>query len=330
MRRAVAASVMLSGLMALAGCEQPPEKRPATPPAAQAATASGLTPATRDRAQALKDMGKEWLTQLADCTVQLDTDTRQFLGASHQASLDNMKQMWHTCHTIYQSTELLLGVSPQQQTAMKKVRRNIDSPLELPGYVDSIAGYPDSGIVNDTSLTMTEATLRQQQGLTSDDEVALGFEVIAFLIWGEQRFDPQQPERSLKQLTYVAAWDNGRSDLPVSEHPQNRRRLYLQLATSLLKMDSARLLEVWNKGPLPFNETAAKEWQASVLKNGLDLLERYPGNSDVHMALNQWLNQVNATAANQATDGAVTVATDPAQLRDDVQQTINTLLTKQG
>ena len=98
----------------------------------------------------------------------------------------------------------------------------------------------------------------------------------------------------------------------------------------LLKIDSARLLEVWKKGPLPFTEKAALEWQAQVLKNGLDLLERYPGNSDVHMALNQWLSKVTATAANQPTDGAITVATDPAQLRNDVQQAIDSLLTRQG
>ena len=328
MRLAVIA--VTAALLALTGCEQPPETRPAAPATAQPSNGSALTPASRDRALALKQLGEDWLTQLADCTTQLDSDARQFLGASHQAGLDNLKQMWHTCHTLYQATELLLGVSPQQQAAMEKVRSNINSPLELPGFVDSIEGYPGSGIVNDTSLSMTEATLRQQQGLTSDEDVSLGFEVIAFLIWGEQRFNPQVPERHLRELTYAAAWDNGRTDLPVSEHPQNRRRLYLQLATTLLKLDSARLLEVWKKGPLPFNEKAALEWQAQVLKNGLTLLDRYPGNSDVHMALNQWLNHVNATAANQSTDGAITVATDPSQLRDDVKQAIDSLLTKQG
>lgn len=320
----------LLGILALAGCEQPPEKRPAAPATANASNPSPLTPATRERSQALKQLGEDWLTQLADCTVQLDADTRQFLGASHQAGLDNLKQMLHTCHTLYQATELLLGVSPQQQAAMDKVRRNLNSPLELPGFVDSIEGYPGSGIVNDTSLTMSEATLRQQQGMTSAEDVSLGFDVIGFLVWGEQRFNPQVPERPLKDLTYKAAWEDGRTDLPVSEHPQNRRRLYLQLATTLLKLDSARLLEVWKKGPLPFTEKAALEWQAQVLKNGLALLERYPGNSDVHMALNQWLSKVTATAANQPTDGAITVATDPAQLRNDVQQAIDSLLTRQG
>lgn len=319
----------LLGVLALTGCEQP-EKRPAASVTANANQPAPLTPASRERSIALKQLGDYWLTQLADCTVQLDSDTRQFLGASHQASLDNVKQMLHTCHTLYQASELLLGVSPQQQAAMEKVRRNLNSPLSLPGYVDSIQGYPNSGIVHDTALTMSEATLRQQQGLTTAEDVSLGFDVIGFLVYGEQYFNPQVPERRLQELTYKVAWENGRQDLPVSEHPQNRRRLYLQLATTLLKIDSARLLEVWKKGPLPFTEKAALEWQAQVLKNGLDLLERYPGNSDVHMALNQWLSKVTATAANQPTDGAITVATDPAQLRNDVQQAIDSLLTRQG
>lgn len=322
-------AAVLLGMLALAGCEQPPEKRPSASVAANVG-ASPLTPATRERSLALKQLGAYWLTQLTDCTAQLDADTRQFLGASHQAALDNVKQMLHTCHTLYQATELLLGVSPQQQAAMDKVRRNLNSPLALPGYVDSIEGYPGSGIVHDTSLTMTEATLRQQHGLTSEEDVSVGFDVIAFLVYGEHHFNPQVKERTLKELTYKVAWDNGRTDLPVSEHPQNRRRLYLQLATGMLRLDSMRLLDVWNKGPLPFTEKGALEWQAQVLKNGLALLERYPGNSDVHMALNQWLSKVTASAAHQPADGAITVATDPAQLRDDVQQAIAALLTGQG
>ncbi|MDV7390198.1 hypothetical protein RZS08_02540, partial [Arthrospira platensis SPKY1] len=61
----------------------------------------------------------------------------------------------------------------------------------------------------------------------------------------------------------------------------------------------------------------------------LALLEHYPDNSDVSMALSQWLSTTTATAANQPTDGAITVATDPAQLRNDVQQAIK-VLTGQG
>lgn len=326
MRRAL--PLILPCLLALTGCEQP-DKRPVVAPTVQTSVPSPLTPATRARAMALKQTGKEWLTQLVDCTVQLEADTRQFLGASHQAGLDNMKQMLHTCQTLYQASELLLGVTPQQQAAMAKVRRNLASPLTLPGYVDAIQGHPGSGIVHDNTVPMSEAGLRQQQGLTSGDDVSLGFDVVSFLVWGEQYFNPQLPERPLRELTYKVKWDNG-SLQPVNQHPQNRRRLYLQVATSLLKLDSARLLEVWNRGPLPFTEQAARQWQADTLKNGLDLLERYPGNSDVQMALNQWLGRVTASAANQPTDGAITVATDPAQLRDEVQQAINTLLIKQG
>lgn len=323
-------AVLVLSALWLSGCEQPAQQRAPAPAPAAATRAAPLTPASLALAESLKQLGDEWLGQLKDCSVQLETDTKQFLAISNDAGLENVKQLWHTCHTLYQGTELLLGVTPEQQNAMAKVRHNISSPLELPGYVDSIEGYPDSGIVHDTSLAMSEATLREQQGLTAEEDVSIGFDVIAFLIWGEQRFNPQLPERPLKELTYVAGWENGRTDLPVSEHPQNRRRLYLQLATTLLKLDCDRLLTVWRKGPLPRSEKEASAWQLSVLQNGLALLERYPGNSDIHMALSQWLSRVSATAANQSTDGAMTVATDPAQLRDEVQQAINTLLTKQG
>ncbi|MEZ5506624.1 MAG: imelysin family protein [Gammaproteobacteria bacterium] len=260
-----------------------------------------------------------------DCTTLLETDTRQFLAISNDAGLENVKQLWHTCHTLYRATELLLGVTPEQQQAMQRARRNIASPLEMPGYVDSIEGYAGSGIVNDASLTISEANLRQQHGLTSDEDVAIGFDVIAFLVWGEQRFNPQLAPRPLSELTYTAAWENGRTDLPVSEHPQNRRRLYLQLASTLLKLDCSRLLAVWQKGPLPRSEDEARQWKLQTLQNGLALLERYPDNSDVSMALSQWLSTTAATASNQSSDGAITVATDPAELRNNVQQAIKAL-----
>ncbi len=323
-------AVLLLSVLGLTGCEQPAQQRAPVPAPAATTSASPLTPASLALAESLKQLGDEWLNQLKDCTVQLEADTKQFLGTSTAVNLENVKQMLHTCHSQYQGTELLLGVTPEQQAALAKVRHNIASPLEMPGYVDSIEGYPGSGIVHDTSLPMSEATLRDQQGLTAEEDVSIGFDVIAFLVWGEQRFNSQLPERPLKDLSFVGAWENGRTDLPISEHPQNRRRLYLQLATTLLKLDCDRLLAVWRKGPLPRSEKEARDWQLGVLQNGLALLERYPANSDVPMALGQWLSRVSSTAANQSTDGAMTVATDPAQLRDDVQQAINSLLTTRG
>lgn len=326
--RTPAAALVLAALL-VTGCEQPPEQRVTTPPSVSKTNALALTPASQEQTRALKQLGEDWLTQLADCTTQLESDAKQFLAATNDAGLANLKQMWHTCHTLYRATELLLGVTPEQQQAMERARRNIARPLELPGYVDSIQGYAGSGIVNDASLAITEASLREQHGLTSNEDVAIGFEVIAFLVWGEQRFNPQLEPRPLSELTYTAAWENGRSDLPVSEHPQNRRRLYLQLASTLLKLDCSRLLMVWQKGPLPRSEDEARQWKLQTLQNGLALLEHYPDNSDVSMALSQWLSTTTATAANQPTDGAITVATDPAQLRNDVQQAIK-VLTGQG
>ncbi|MEZ5511652.1 MAG: imelysin family protein [Gammaproteobacteria bacterium] len=326
--RSPAAALALAALL-VAGCEQPPEQRVTTPPSVSKTNALPLTPASQEQARNLKQLGQEWLTQLVDCTTLLETDTRQFLAISNDAGLENVKQLWHTCHTLYRATELLLGVTPEQQQAMQRARRNIASPLEMPGYVDSIEGYAGSGIVNDASLTISEANLRQQHGLTSDEDVAIGFDVIAFLVWGEQRFNPQLAPRPLSELTYTAAWENGRTDLPVSEHPQNRRRLYLQLASTLLKLDCSRLLAVWQKGPLPRSEDEARQWKLQTLQNGLALLERYPDNSDVSMALSQWLSTTSATASNQSSDGAITVATDPAELRNNVQQAIKAL-TGQG
>lgn len=323
-------AVALTGFLLLAGCEQPPREGVSAPSPITKPAVQPLSAASQAQVERLKQLGDEWLGQLVDCTTQLEADTRQFLGISNDAGLANMKQLWHTCHSLYQATELLVGLSDPQQQALQKARVNIASPLELPGYIDSIEGYEGSGIVNDTSLTLSDATLREQQGLTSAEDVSLGFDVIAFLVWGEQRFNPQLAERPLSDLTPVTSWENGRTDLPVSEHPKNRRRLYLQLATNLLKQDCMRLQTVWQKGPLPGSEQQARQWQLQQLQKGLTLLDRYPGNSDIAMALTQWLNATTAQAASQDADGAVTVATDPAQLRDTVQQAINSLLTTQG
>ena len=309
-------------ILALTACGQATHGTKAT--TAQVEKQTPLTPASRTRALALKQLGRDWLGQLADCTLQLEADAHRFLAASHQAALDNLKQMLHTCQTLSEASELLVGVSPQQQAAMQKVRTNLASPLTRYAHLDTLIN---------SDLPLGETTLREQQ--TTAEEANLGFDVIAYLVYGEQYFNPQIPERRLQELTYKVswekgawekgAWEDGRRNLPINLHPQNRRRLYLQIAATLAKRDSARLLEVWNRGPLPFSEQAAVQWQAQALQNGLALLERYPGNSDVQMALNQWLNQITNSTS---TEGAMTVATDPSLLRDDVQQTLVSLLTK--
>ena len=200
-------------------------------------------------------------------------------------------------------------MSPAQEKTLAKIRSNLDLPLDMPGYVDSIHGYPHSGIVNDFSLALTADNLRQQQGLIDQQDVAIGFDVVAFLLWGEHHFNPKLPPRTADQLQAVEHWEDGNTDVPVTEHPQNRRRQYLQLATSMLEQDCNKLRAAWDKGTPPATENEMLKWQAALLQRTKTLLKQFPDNPVLAEDLDQWLKVLESQHGE--TPAATTSANTP-------------------
>ena len=109
-------------------------------------------------------------------------------------------------------------------------------------------------------------------------------------------FNPKLAPRSPDELTAVAHWETGHNGIPVSEHPQNRRRQDLQLATTLLGQDCDALKTTWDKGKLPATESVAKLWQTTELKQAQKLLKQFPDNQVLAKYVDQWRAQITTAA----------------------------------
>lgn len=139
--------------------------------------------------------------------LTLNQAVRSYLDNPAGQGLQELQQHWLTAHESWLEASFLDHGETDGQSL-------IDAwPIE-PGYLDSLPAYPESGLVNDMTLTMNSSTVRQQHQYTDDREVALGFHVIEYYVFS----------RDVADLT---------GDNPANE----RRRLLLSLSAELLLLD---------------------------------------------------------------------------------------------
>ncbi len=104
-------------------------------------------------------------------TTHLVNNTRAFLEAPDDKAREQWQTSWIDAHETYLSASLLLA---------EPWTRTIDSWPIAPGFIDSIEGYPTSGIVFDETLQITSAAIRDQHQITDKTEVAQGFHVLEY------------------------------------------------------------------------------------------------------------------------------------------------------
>lgn len=272
------------------GCDEPqptPEPKPVVPPPVTITTPT--SPQTQAALEAFRDRGTELLDGLVICTDTLGTLGEQFLQQTDTTTLEALQVQWQACFDLYRASTMLRGFSKEHRQALAVARNNLGQPLLMPGFIDSVTDYPYSGIVNDASLPLDETSLRQQHGVTDEAEVSIGFHVVAFLLWGEQRQNPELEARPIGDYEPADNWQDGITDLPIEEHPNNRRRRLLALTLILLSEDSRTLLEQWQTGALPTSQEAADTWNTQQLQAMKATLEQQPDNPQVQSNLAAWL-----------------------------------------
>lgn len=191
-------------VLAIAGCDQKPAVTPANLTSTYDITGELL--AMRQNANALGNA------------------SARFLAGPDQASRESLQKAWVAAHIAYLKLSTGNAVPPP-------LAASIDPwPIE-PGFIDTLPDYPDSGIVSDTTLSITSATLREQHQFSDEVEVSLGFHVIEYFAFSRQVED----------------------FLPGVE-PNDRRRLMLAAVVAALIQDlgdALGILEVAGSGPAP-------------------------------------------------------------------------------
>ncbi|MCO1333392.1 imelysin [Microbulbifer sp. OS29] len=115
----------------------------------------------------------------------------------------------------------------------RKLLLSVDSWPAQAGYLDTVPGYSDSGIVNDTAIDLSLANLRKQHRLTAHEEASTGFHALEVMLWGPTN------ERTAGQFHAESEGEKPEA-LAV-----NRRRELTRLIVKGVEEDMARLARRW-------------------------------------------------------------------------------------
>ncbi len=164
---------------------------------------------------------KDIITQLQT----LDTKIGAFVAAPSASGLADCQSAWLAAHSVYGQSEISRfygGPLDQAQGAMN------EWPIDE-SFIDYTTVTPDGGIINDPTdyPQITPQVLSTADEKGGAENLSTGFHAIEFLLWGERPDQTQGPGTR----PYTDFVDGG------TAKNQDRRRTYLQTASSLLLDD---------------------------------------------------------------------------------------------
>ncbi|MCY0965195.1 imelysin family protein [Parathalassolituus penaei] len=269
--------IALASLL-LVGCDQAKDNKP-------------LESVPAPRTQSLSTSINEQLSQSAfdafthadQLADQLVDDIHQFLDSPNATTLEQVRNRWRQAYTAFLQARfygfLPINDPPEwqkQQIGNRVTMALLDTwPIEG-GYIDYLADYPYSGIVNDLTLELTADNLIAQHGLSDVSSASLGFHPLEFLLWGENgqrsasdylpnantvallapttakptaaNSDPDDSNTNQEEGEGggddTSSWD----DRPVMVQNNTRRRDYLNLVSAQIQDNVHRLERRWEPG----------------------------------------------------------------------------------
>lgn len=185
--------------------------------------------------------GQQLATELSQSAEQLHHAIEAFLQQPNQENRQQAQQHWRNVYEQFQTMQpmqpYLTSIAPPNQ--LQHITKMDQWPI-IPGYIDSIPGYPHSGIVNDVTVTLDLNTVIAQHSPTDVSEASFGLHVIEFFLWGAS---PKEL-KPLQQFHKQAHW-NSPQQQPITQHPNNRRRQYLLLVSQQLRATCRQINSLW-------------------------------------------------------------------------------------
>lgn len=265
--------VALVWLALLAACSQAPDEPAAKVVAMLAADANS----DYDTDVFVSQLGLTAYTEMSQAgekAQQLDAKISAFLFEPSKAHLIEAQEAWRSAYSAFLFSRIYAFLPLSDPSDWSKKGQNnqqtlyqLDAwPIEG-GYIDYLAGYPFSGIVNDLALELNEKNLLEQHGFADKSYASIGFHPIEFMLWGEDGKRSWRDFVAQENTSSLPADDTQEIEAGDSERPKvqnnNRRRQYLQLTSELLQKHLLRLQERWepSKGYYPAMLTRAKSSQ---------------------------------------------------------------------
>ncbi len=174
--------------------------------------------------------------------VTMKSALNAFTANPSEGTLTAAKNAWFQARETYGITEVF---------------RFQDGPIDLIGsnegpegllnawpldesHIDYVDGNATSGIVNDASITIDKATLEGKNGVPEEENVAIGYHAIEFLLWGQDLTAPSAKQPG--QRVYTDFVDGGTAD------NQDRRRQYLDVCADLVLDHLQLVIDEWKDG----------------------------------------------------------------------------------
>ena len=281
--RGLLPSLMLLPL--LAGCSDPltDSVLPVQPPSTELGTEPGIDPsetltelapaksATRTVNEWHINAALESATELLQLVGTLNQTATDFADQPSASGLTRLQQQWRVGYQYYlqslMQTASAPTISSSTQADLRKIHMTLDQWPITPGYIDAIDGYPLSGIVNDEALEMTTEAIRQQHQLLTDDTPSIGFSVLRFMLFGEEKnprrwqdfipanhqqdghiFDDaveHQAPIAYMRVSLTSDTDEQATNFDILVDYADRRLAYLTIVIEQLQHDSQRLVDYW-------------------------------------------------------------------------------------
>lgn len=180
--------------------------------------------------------------------LNLQNAIKALTAAPSAQGLDDAKKAWLAAREFYGQTEAFRFYSgPIDDDKGPEGRLNA-WPLDE-SYIDSVAGKPKAGIVNNLKITINKATLAKLNERGGEENIAAGWHAIEFLLWGQDQSDTGPGNRSFEDFV------DGKTA------NADRRRAYLNVVTELLVDDLGFLVKAW--------APASKNYRARFEQGGI-------------------------------------------------------------
>jgi putative iron-regulated protein len=158
-----------------------------------------------------------------------------FTAAPSAQGLEEAKKAWLAAREFYGQTESFRFYSGPIDDDNGPEGRINAWPLDE-SYIDSVAGKPKAGLVNNPTIKITKASLSKLNERGGEENIAAGWHAIEFSLWGQDQSDTGPGNRSFEDFVDGKAPN------------ADRRRAYLVTTTALLIDDLSFLVKAWTPG----------------------------------------------------------------------------------
>lgn len=161
-----------------------------------------------------------------------------FLDKPTEANLKAARAAWTAAHVSYSLTEAFrFYEGPIDYAKNAEGEEGPEGRLNAwplnEAFIDYVKDQPKSGIINDTSIKISEKSIRERDQVSDESDVTAGFHAVEFLLWGQ--------DLSLKGPGARPA-----SDYKAGDAVTERRRLYLKTVTDGIVDDLLWLNAQWD------------------------------------------------------------------------------------